>query len=108
MKSLNNITWDRLMSENAVTYPSLSPTDPGQPIVFGDGFPRTEGRAKFTPAAIIAPDDKPDADYPMILTTGRQLEHWHTGSMTRRASVWMPSSPRQTVHYTKNACETGC
>jgi formate dehydrogenase major subunit len=87
MKSLNNITWDRLMSENAVTYPSLSPTDPGQPIVFGDGFPRTEGRAKFTPAAIIAPDDKPDADYPMILTTGRQLEHWHTGSMTRRASV---------------------
>jgi formate dehydrogenase major subunit len=87
MKSLNNITWDRLMSENAVTYPSLSPTDPGQPIVFGDGFPRTEGRAKFTPASIIAPDDKPDADYPMILTTGRQLEHWHTGSMTRRASV---------------------
>ena len=87
MKSLNNITWDRLVSENAVTYPSLSPTDPGQPIVFGDGFPRTEGRAKFTPAAIIAPDDKPDADYPMILTTGRQLEHWHTGSMTRRASV---------------------
>ena len=87
MKSLNNITWDRLMSENAVTYPSLSPTDPGQPIVFGDGFPRTEGRAKFTPAAIIAPDDKPDADYPMILTTGRQLEHWHTGSMTRRASI---------------------
>ena len=87
MKSLSNITWDRLEGENAVTYPSLSPTDPGQPIVFGDGFPRQDGRAKFTPASVIAPDDTPDDEYPMILTTGRQLEHWHTGSMTRRATV---------------------
>ena len=55
--------------------------------MFGDGFPRPEGRAKFTPASVIAPDDVPDEEYPMILTTGRQLEHWHTGSMTRRATV---------------------
>jgi formate dehydrogenase major subunit len=87
MKSLDNITWDRLERENVVTYPSLSETDPGQPIVFGDGFPRPDGRARFTPASVIAPDDVPDEEYPMILTTGRQLEHWHTGSMTRRASV---------------------
>lgn len=86
MKSLNNITWERLEGE-AVTYPSLSPEDPGQSVVFGDGFPRPEGRARFTPAAIIPPDETPDADYPMVLTTGRQLEHWHTGSMTRRATV---------------------
>ena len=72
---------------NAVTYPSLSKDDPGQEIVFGTGFPRQNGRARFTPASIIPPDDVPDTDYPMILTTGRQLEHWHTGSMTRRASV---------------------
>jgi formate dehydrogenase major subunit len=87
MRSLENITWDRLARENAVTYPSLSPEDPGQAIVFGDGFPRPQGRARFTPASVIAPDDVPDADYPMILTTGRQLEHWHTGSMTRRSAV---------------------
>jgi formate dehydrogenase major subunit len=87
MKSLDNITWERLERENAVTYPSLSPTDPGQAIVFADGFPRPDGRARFTPASIIAPDDVPDAEYPMILTTGRQLEHWHTGSMTRRSKV---------------------
>jgi formate dehydrogenase major subunit len=87
MPSLDNITWDRLETQNVVTYPSLSPEDPGQAIVFGDGFPRKDGRAKFTPAAVIAPDDVPDAEYPMILTTGRQLEHWHTGSMTRRATV---------------------
>ncbi|MEM6385346.1 MAG: formate dehydrogenase subunit alpha [Pseudomonadota bacterium] len=86
MGSLNNITWERLENE-AVTYPSLSPEDPGQPIVFGDGFPRPEGRARFTPASVISPDETPDADFPHILMTGRQLEHWHTGSMTRRTNV---------------------
>ena len=86
MGSLDNITWERL-EKSAVTYPSLSPEDPGQPIVFGDGFPRPEGRARFTPANVIPPDELPDADYPFVLITGRQLEHWHTGSMTRRASV---------------------
>ena len=87
MASLDNITWDRLRNENAVTYPSLSETDPGQPIVFGDGFPRPQGRARFTPANIVPPAEVPDDEYPLILTTGRQLEHWHTGSMTRRTAV---------------------
>ena len=86
MKSLDNITWDRL-EKTAVTYPSLSPEDPGQPIVFGDGFPRSEGRARFAPATVIPPAEHPDAEYPFVLITGRQLEHWHTGSMTRRATV---------------------
>jgi len=87
MRSLNNITWERLEREGAVTYPCHDPDGPGEAVVFGDGFPRPEGRARFTPASVIPPDDLPDADYPMILTTGRQLEHWHTGSMTRRATV---------------------
>ncbi|WP_416896744.1 MAG: formate dehydrogenase subunit alpha [Minwuia sp.] len=96
MKSLNNITWDRLEAEGAVTYPSLSPDDPGQPIVFGDGFPRPDGRARFTPASIVAPDETPDADFPMVLITGRQLEHWHTGSMTRRTQVLDGIEPEAT------------
>ena len=87
MPSLANITWDRLEAEGAVTYPSLSPEDPGQSIVFGDGFPRPSGRARFAPADIVPPDEPPDADYPFVLTTGRQLEHWHTGSMSRRSAV---------------------
>jgi formate dehydrogenase major subunit len=87
MASLDNITWDRLEAQNVVTYPSLSETDPGQAIVFGDGFPRAEGRARFTPAEVTPPAEMPDTDYPLILTTGRQLEHWHTGSMTRRATT---------------------
>ncbi|WP_120634313.1 formate dehydrogenase subunit alpha [Ruegeria sp. EL01] len=86
MASLDNITWERLETET-ITYPSLSETDPGQAIVFGDGFPRAEGKARFTPASVIPPDEAPDEEYPMIATTGRQLEHWHTGSMTRRATV---------------------
>ena len=86
MPSLDNITWKRLERE-AVTYPCLSAKDPGQAIVFSDGFPRPDGRAKFTPANVIPPDDVPNADYPMILITGRQLEHWHTGSMSRRSLV---------------------
>ncbi len=100
MPSLDNITWQRLEEQNAVTYPSLSEDDPGQPIVFGDGFPRPDGRARFTPASIIPPAEIPDDDYPMILTTGRQLEHWHTGSMTRRASVldWAEPEANASLH----------
>ncbi|MEY8828770.1 formate dehydrogenase subunit alpha [Sedimentitalea sp. XS_ASV28] len=99
MPSLDNITWERL-EKTAVTYPSLTPDDPGQPIVFADGFPRADGRARFTPASVIAPAETPDADYPMILTTGRQLEHWHTGSMTRRASVldWAEPEANASLH----------
>jgi formate dehydrogenase major subunit len=87
MRSLHHITWQRLENENAVMYPSLSNEDPGQPVVFGDGFPRRAGRAKFTPARVTPPAETPDENFPMILTTGRQLEHWHTGSMTRRTTV---------------------
>ncbi len=87
MKSLDNISWDRLEQESSVTYPSLEESDPGQSIVFGDGFPRENGRAKFTPAMITRPNEIPDQEFPFVLTTGRQLEHWHTGSMTRRSTV---------------------
>jgi formate dehydrogenase major subunit len=96
MPSFDNITWERLEAENVVAYPSLSPTDPGQPVVFGDGFPRAGGRAKFTAADVTPPAELPDAEYPFVLTTGRQLEHWHTGSMTRRASVLDALEPEAT------------
>jgi formate dehydrogenase major subunit len=87
MPSLNNITWDRLERESVVVYPCDGPDQPGNDIVFSDGFPTADGRAKLVPANLVEPDERPDDDYPLILTTGRQLEHWHTGAMTRRASV---------------------
>ena len=86
MPSLDNISWDRLVHENAVTYPSDSPDHKGHAVVFGDRFPTTTGRAKLVPSQSSTPAELPDDVFPMILTTGRQLEHWHTGSMTRRAS----------------------
>jgi formate dehydrogenase major subunit len=87
MPSLDNITWERLERESSVTYPCDAPDKPGNEIVFGNGFPTPSGRAKLVPAAIIPPAEQPDSDYPMVLTTGRQLEHWHTGAITRRATV---------------------
>lgn len=87
MPSIGGITWDRLEREHAITYPCEKEGDPGQPVVFTDHFPREGGRARFVPADIIPADERPDDEYPMVLITGRQLEHWHTGSMTRRATV---------------------
>ena len=87
MPSLNNISWQRLEREDAVTYPADAPDKPGNEILFGDGFPTKSGRGKIVPAGLVPPDELPDETYPMVLTTGRLLEHWHTGAMTRRASV---------------------
>jgi len=87
MPSLNNITWDRLDIEDSVTYPCEAPDKPGNDIVFGDSFPTQNGRGKLVPANIISPAEMPDEEFPMVLTTGRQLEHWHTGAITRRATV---------------------
>ena len=87
MPSLANITWERLEREDAVTYPVDAPDKPGNEILFGDGFPTKSGRGKIVPARLVPPDELPDETYPMVLTTGRLLEHWHTGAMTRRAGV---------------------
>jgi formate dehydrogenase major subunit len=87
MNSIAGITWDRLERESSVTYPCVNEGDPGEPVVFIENFPTESGRAKFVPADLIRAAERPDAEYPMVLITGRQLEHWHTGSMTRRASA---------------------
>ncbi|MEO1017293.1 MAG: formate dehydrogenase subunit alpha [Pseudomonadota bacterium] len=86
MPSLENITWSRLEQESSVAYPCPEPDHPGQSIVFSDGFPTESGRAKLVPASVLPPDELPDHEFPLILTTGRTLEHWHTGAITRRAS----------------------
>ncbi|WP_373182232.1 formate dehydrogenase subunit alpha, partial [Halomonas campaniensis] len=87
MHSLDHIAWERLEREGSVTYPCPADDAPGQDVVFSDAFPRAGGRATFSPTRPLPPDEPIDADYPTVLTTGRQLEHWHTGAMTRRASV---------------------
>ena len=87
MNSIAGITWERLEAESSVTYPCEKEGDPGQPVVFVDKFPTATGRAKLVPADIIPAAEQPDREFPFVLITGRQLEHWHTGAITRRATV---------------------
>jgi formate dehydrogenase major subunit len=85
MPSLGGITWARLEREGAVTYPCDDETSPGHAIVFGDRFPTATGRGRLVPASVMPPGEPVDEAFPLVLTTGRQLEHWHTGEMTRRS-----------------------
>ena len=87
MPSLANITYERLEREGAVTYPVDAPDVPGHDILFGDRFPTASGRARIVAADVAPPDELPDDEYDMVLSTGRLLEHWHTGAMTRRAAA---------------------
>ncbi|HZM59626.1 MAG TPA: formate dehydrogenase subunit alpha, partial [Vicinamibacterales bacterium] len=100
MDSIAGITWERLEEQSSVTYPCVKEGDPGDPVVFIDAFPTPTGRGKFVPADLISAAERPDAEYPMVLITGRQLEHWHTGSMTRRASTldYIEPEPVASVH----------
>jgi formate dehydrogenase major subunit len=97
MDSIKGITWERLERDSTVTYPCENEGDPGQPVVFVTHFPTPTGRAKFVPADLIRADERPDAEFPLVLITGRQLEHWHTGAMTRRAGVLDAIEPEPTV-----------
>lgn len=85
MGSIAGMTWDRLENEDSLTYPLENVGDPGEPIIFTDGFPTESGKGRFVPASYIHADEMPDDEYPLIFITGRQLEHWHTGSMTRHS-----------------------
>jgi formate dehydrogenase major subunit len=94
--AIGGIDWARL-NAGSVTYPCVSADDPGQPIVFHDHFPTADGRVRLVPAEVIPAAERPDAEYPFVLITGRQLEHWHTGSMTRRATVLDALEPAATA-----------
>ena len=95
--AIAGITWERLQRESSVTYPCHSETEPGEPTVFIDTFATDDGRVHLVPADIIPANERPDAAFPFVLITGRQLEHWHTGSMTRRAAVLDALEPMATA-----------
>jgi formate dehydrogenase major subunit len=97
MPSIAGITWSRLEEQSSVTYPCLKEGDPGDPVVFIENFPTPTGKARFVPADIIPAAERPDADYPLVLITGRQLEHWHTGAMSRRSGVLDAIEPEATA-----------
>ena len=85
MPSIGGITWERLQNEHSVTYPCREEGAPGEPVIFREDFPTADGLGRFVPADFIPAAERPDAEYPLVLITGRELEHWHTGAMTRRS-----------------------
>ncbi len=89
-----NLTYERL-GEQGRWYPCPSPDSEGERVLFGSQFPI--GRARFVPAELGVAPDLPDADYPLVLNTGRQLEHWHTGVMTRRSRALDAIAPEARV-----------
>ena len=97
MASIHGIDWARLEREGSVTYPCPDENDPGHPVVFVDRFPTEDGRARLQHARPEPADEQPDADWPFVLITGRQLEHWHTGAMTRRAQALDAIEPEATA-----------
>ncbi len=105
MGSLDNITWQRLEREGVVMYPCPAPDHPGIDVVFGDGFPTPTGKGVLVPAAILPPDEQPDEHYPLVLSTARILEHWHTGSMTRRSQALDDLEPEAVVAMNRQQME---
>ena len=66
-------------------YPVHDAEHPGTPFLFADRFPTADGRGSFHPVEFLPPAELPDDEYPFVLNTGRQMYHWHTGTMTRRS-----------------------
>ncbi|MEP0406340.1 MAG: molybdopterin-dependent oxidoreductase, partial [Roseibium sp.] len=97
MRSLEHISWQRLERDGTVTYPADDDHAPGNEILFGQSFPTSDGRARIVPTDLVPPAELPDAEFPLVLTTGRMLEHWHTGAMTRRATVLDAIEPEPVV-----------
>jgi formate dehydrogenase alpha subunit len=86
------IRYERLESEGGLQWPCWNESHPGTPRLHAEGF--TRGRGRFHVVHYAPPAEAPDADYPIVLTTGRILEHWHTGSMSRRAKVLEALAPQ--------------
>ncbi|MHC8441353.1 MAG: formate dehydrogenase subunit alpha [Candidatus Eutrophobiaceae bacterium] len=101
MPSIAGMTWERLEREDSLTYPLTDKGAPGEPVIFKNGcFPTPDQRGRLIPANAIEPAELPNAEYPWIFMTGRQLEHWHTGTMTRHATTLntLEPEPRITIN----------
>jgi predicted molibdopterin-dependent oxidoreductase YjgC len=81
-----------------IQWPCPTPDHPGTPILHVDRASR--GRARFVPVSHQPPAEVPDARYPLVLTTGRLLEHYHSGTMTRRVTAldWLVPAASVEIH----------
>ncbi|MGH8055816.1 MAG: formate dehydrogenase subunit alpha [Candidatus Entotheonellia bacterium] len=89
--SFAGITHARL-TQGALSWPVPTPDHLGSSVLFTDTFPK--GKGQFSPAEFVPAKELPDDEYPFVLNTGRYREHWHTGTMTRRAKALDALSPQ--------------
>jgi formate dehydrogenase alpha subunit len=89
------IAYDRLNEDSGLQWPCWDKKHPGTPILHTEKF--TRGRGKFHVVHDRPPAELPSHEYPLLLTTGRVLEHWHTGSMSHRSSVLETLAPESCV-----------
>ncbi|MEI6840044.1 MAG: formate dehydrogenase subunit alpha [Methanomicrobiales archaeon] len=83
--SYGGMNYARLNKPEALHWPCPTAEHPGTPILHIGKFSHPDGIGIFTPIEFKWPAEVPDAEYPYVLTTGRCLWHWHTGTMTRRS-----------------------
>ena len=83
--SWRGVRWDDLAGPG-LQYPVPEPGHPGTPFLFADRFPTPDGRARLVPVEFLPASELPDEAYPFVMNTGRQMYHWHTGTMTRRST----------------------
>jgi formate dehydrogenase major subunit len=97
--SYAGLTYENLGTTGKL-WPCPDPETDGTRILFGDRFPTPSGRGKLVPVSYVPGREEPDEQYPLVLNTGRELEHWHTGTMTRRVGVLDAIRPeaRVSVH----------
>ncbi|MGQ0767200.1 MAG: formate dehydrogenase subunit alpha [Gemmatimonadota bacterium] len=83
--SWRGVSHQRLAATGGLQYPIPDFDHPGTDFLFADSFPTADGKASFHPVEFLPPAELPDDEYPFLLNTGRQMYHWHTGTMTRRS-----------------------
>jgi len=95
--SISGISWELLTEHDSMTYPFTNSNKKSEPVLFKESFPTGSGKARFISAEYSEADELPDDTFPFIFITGRQLEHWHTGSMTHRSQVLKSLEPEAIV-----------
>jgi len=83
--SWRGVSHERLDNHAGLQYPVLDAEHGGTDFLFADAFPTADGKATFHPVEFLPPAELPDDAFPFLLNTGRQMYHWHTGTMSRRS-----------------------
>ena len=108
MRSYANLSYDNLGGSGKL-YPNADPEhSDGLVVMFDERFNTSDGLAHLVPAQWLPADELPGLEFPFVLNTGRLLEHWHTGSMTRRSFALDAIAPRAEVYvHPEDAVQLG-